>query len=776
MLRTYHIHIRGLVQGVGFRPFVCQLATKMNIGGWVSNTNEGVIIEFTANLIDTAEFCHEVIHHPPRNAQITHHAIYKTVTKTFDGFTIRESFSTTRPDLLLTPDIAICGECKAELMEPVNKRYGYAFTTCLNCGPRYSIVDALPYDREHTTMKHLHMCGECNTEYHDIHNRRHYSQTNSCKTCAVQMHLYQSPENRIDPDQSAILAQVAEAILQGRILAVKGVGGYLLICDATNREAIQMLRIKKNRPSKPLAVLYPDTASASKDVELRKVEEDALLSNAAPIVLCKLKPVADNHICRDQIAPGLNRLGVMIAYSPLLYFLSLQVGRPLIATSANISGSPIIYKDQDALQELFEVADWVLTYDRDILVPQDDSVMQFTDAGRRIILRRGRGLAPNYFPNPFRKNEQTVLAAGGELKSAFALLDRKNLYISQYLGDQATIESQESYSNTLHHLLQLLQTQPAQVLVDAHPGYYVSQYGKELAGKNGLASVVEIQHHKAHFGAVLAENNLLHSKEPVMGIIWDGTGFGDDRQIWGSECFLYQGHEMKRIAHLNFFPQLVGDKMSKEPRLSALSLLSRVPDKMHIIRQYFTETEWTYFQKLMLQTQPHQTSSMGRFLDGLACMLGIGTHHSYEGEAAMLLEAAAGNAVVKSRETYPLVEEQGVLIWDLFLEQFLADIAAGMPVAEIAWKVFHSLAALAVQLCTTHGVQRVAFSGGVFQNALLTDLTEQELSGKFDVYFHQQLSPNDENIGFGQLAFHEISSEQTADSAALNSASDFQKM
>lgn len=776
MLRTYHIHIRGLVQGVGFRPFVCQLATKMNIGGWVSNTNEGVIIAFTANLIDTAEFCHELIHHPPRNAQITHHAIFKTETKLFEGFTIKDSFSTTRPDILLTPDMAICEECKAELTDPVNKRFGYAFTTCLNCGPRYSIVDELPYDREHTTMKQLNMCGECDTEYQDIYNRRHYSQTNSCKSCAIKMHLYQSPIKEIDLDQSAIPDKVAEAILQGRIAAVKGIGGYLLICDATNREAIQLLRTKKHRPSKPLAVLYPDTASASRDVELRKMEEDALLSNAAPIVLCKLKEVSGNQICADEIAPGLNRLGVMTAYSPLLYLLSLQVGRPLIATSANISGSPIIYKDQEALAELFEVADWVLTYERDILVPQDDSVMQFSNAGRKIILRRGRGLAPNYFPNPFRKAEQTILAAGGELKSAFALLDRKNLYISQYLGDQATIESQESYSNTLHHLLQLLQTQPAQVLVDAHPGYFVSQFGKELAGKNALALVVEIQHHKAHFAAVLAEHQLLHAEASIMGIIWDGTGFGDDRKIWGSECFVYQEHEMKRIAHLNYFPQLVGDKMSKEPRLSALSLLSRLPNKMHIIRPYFTETEWAYFQKLIQQPQPLQTSSMGRFLDGLACMLGICTHHSYEGEAAMLLEAQACKAVVKSMEPYPLMEEKGVLIWDLFLEQFLADIAEGMPVAEIAWKVFQSLAVLVLQLCTTHGVQSVAFSGGVFQNALLTDLVAQALSGKFDVYFHQQLSPNDESIGFGQLAFYETISERIADYAGLDSASGLQKM
>lgn len=748
----------------------------MNIGGWVSNTNEGVIIEFTANPSDKAEFYHEVINHPPRNAQITSHSIFTTETKSFEGFTIRQSFSTTRPELLLTPDIAICGECKAELTEPVNRRSGYAFTTCLNCGPRYSIVDALPYDREHTTMKHLAMCEDCYAEYLDIQNRRHYSQTNSCKSCAVKMHLYRLPANKIDIDQSAIPSKVAEAFLKGKIIAVKGIGGYLLMCDATNQEAIQTLRSKKHRPSKPLAVLYPDTASASKDVELRKIEEDALLSNAAPIVLCKLKPVSGNGICTGQIAPGLARLGVMVAYSPLLYLLSLQTGRPLIATSANISGSPIIYKDQEALAELFEVADWVLTYDREILVPQDDSVMQFTDAGQRIILRRGRGLAPNYFPNPFRKNEQTVLAAGGELKSAFAILDHKNVYVSQYLGDQATIESQESYFNTLRHLLHLLQTAPERVLVDAHPGYFVSQYGKELADRNGIDSIVEIQHHKAHFGAVLAENQLLYSEEPVMGIIWDGTGYGDDRQIWGSECFIYQRQEIKRVAHLDYFPQLAGDKMSLEPRLSALSLLSRLSGKMEIVRPCFNATEWSYFQKLLKQEPPVQTSSMGRYLDGLACILGIQSHHSYEGEATMLLEAAAGKAVLRSGEIYPLVEKNGVLHWDLFLERFLADITAGMPVTEIAWKVFHSLAAFIVKLCTTHGIKKVAFSGGVFQNALLTDLVAQALSGKFDVYFHQQLSPNDESIGFGQLACFEITSERTAYCSTLGSVSIHQEI
>ncbi len=768
MSQTYYIHIKGLVQGVGFRPFVCKLATSMNIGGWVSNTNEGVVIEFTASLLDTAVFYYELTNNPPPNALIVFKDIFKSERKQFKSFTIRPSVSTARPDLLLTPDIAMCIACKEELTTLSNKRNGYAFTTCLNCGPRYSIVDELPYDRENTTMDYLAVCDDCNSEYHDINNRRHYSQTNSCKSCAVNMHLYHSPSAQYHCSQEAIPDLATEALLNGQTIAVKGVGGYLLLCDATNLTAIENLRTNKHRPTKPFAVLYDRVESVLADVQLRQCEKEAIESKAAPIVLCTKKSITGNNICTDAIAPGLNKLGVMIAYTPLLYLLASNAGRPLIATSANISGSPIIYKDDEALAVLFDVAALVLTFDRDILIPQDDSVLQFTNNEQKIILRRSRGLAPNYFPNPLQPAGQTILATGGELKSAFALQDHKNLYISQFLGDQGTIESQESYLNTLNHLLSLLQLVPTRVLVDAHPGYSVSDFGREISRKNNFDAVIEIQHHKAHFAAVLAENQLLNTAEPVLGVIWDGTGYGEDHQIWGSELFIYHPKKMERIAHLNYFPQLAGDKMSKEPRLSALSLLKNFPEEQAMLTDHFSAVEWKYFQKLLQQEHPLLTSSMGRFLDGLACILGIKATHSYEGEAAMLLEAQAGAAIRRYEEFYPLPMEKGILNWHDFIKAVLKDRIHQLPVPEIAWKIFNSLANGVVQVCHELNIARMACSGGVFQNAVLTDLITGKISGKINVYFHRQLSSNDECIGFGQLAYYEAFPDEKKSDVLLN--------
>ncbi len=756
MSSSFHIHVKGLVQGVGFRPFVYRLAKKMNINGWVNNTNEGVIIEFNASALDTAQFYHEITHHPPKNAIITSHNISKIPHKNFTEFLILQSNGKAKPNLLLTPDIAICDECKNEIINPLNKRNGYAFTTCLNCGPRYSIVTSLPYDRSNTSMSELSMCTDCTIEYEDVHNHRHFSQTNSCKSCAIKMHLYASSKTEIKCGDDVIIDKVVEAFLTGKIVAVKGIGGYLLLCDATNANAIATLRNKKYRPTKPLAVLYNNIHAAKNDVQIRNCEINALTSSAAPIVLCKLNSISGNHICKELIAPGLDCLGVMIAYTPLLFLLTQKMGKPLIATSGNISGSPIIYKDVEAVNNLCSVADYVLTYDRNIVVPQDDSVVQFTDNEHRIILRRARGLALNYFPNPFKEVDQTVLAMGSELKSAFAFLDKKNLYISQFLGDQGCIESQESYSETLTHIQHLLKISPDQILIDAHPLYSVSNYGKELSIQQNCNEVITIQHHKAHFGAVLAEHHLLHTNKQILGVIWDGTGYGDDEQIWGSEFFIYHQYEMKRIAHLHYFPQLAGDKMSKEPRLSALSLLKNFPQYQDAIRDQFSIIEWNYFQKLLVTDQLVYTSSMGRFLDGIASILGIKSKHTYEGEAAMLLEAKARKATSKQVEPYIFKLKNGEIEWKYFVEGIFEDLDHKVEVANIAWKVFYSLSKCILHIANLYSVNDIGFSGGVFQNVLLNNLIVEEISAKKQLYFHQQVSSNDECIGFGQLAVNEI--------------------
>ena len=750
-MQTYHIHINGLVQGVGFRPFVCRLATSFEVNGQVSNANNGLHIEFNASAEKAGKFYNAIIQYPPPNAIITQHHIETISPATFTGFTIIQSSNKNKPNLLLTPDIALCDTCKTELLSENDKRFQYPFTTCLHCGPRYSITTALPYDRENTTMNALKMCDSCLEEYNDISNRRHYSQTNSCKDCAIPIHFYSSPETILTSDPDEVLDFVCSELNRGSIIAVKGIGGYLLLCDACNETSINELRSRKQRPAKPFAVLYANIEQAVKDVHMRPFETKALKDKTAPIVLCELKDQPVTGICKDAIAPGLYKIGIVLPYAPLLFLIANAVGKPLVATSGNISGSPIIYKDKDALDNLFEIADYVLTYDRDIVSPQDDSVIQFTDRGQKIILRRSRGLAPNYFPNPFESVNGNVLAMGAELKAAFALQDRQNLYISQYLGNQGTLESQTSFKETLDHLTRLLRISLSDIIIDKHPGYFVSDYGKEIAGENHH-SITTVQHHRSHFGAVLAENDLLNSKEQILGFIWDGTGYGDDGLIWGSEVFIFEQQEMNRVAHLDYFPQILSDKMSVEPRLSALSLLKNRPEKQYIIQKYFSNPAWQYYQQLIQQPTSIQTSSMGRFLDGIAAILGICSYNTYEGEAAMQLEAVARNCPDKPTEFYSVTLINDCLDWNVFLSELINDLENKTAVCTIAWKVFFSLAKMIEQISDHFNIQNIAFSGGVFQNALLVDILIEQLSCKKNLYFHQQLSPNDECISFGQLA------------------------
>lgn len=760
MLPTYEIQLKGIVQGVGFRPYVYRLAESMQVPGWVSNTANGVYIRINASEAQAALFYESLLAHPPANAHITAHEFRRSEPEEFKAFTIRQQPSSDQPDLLLTPDIALCENCRQEIRGPENKRYRYPFTTCLNCGPRYSISKDLPYEREHTAMAPFSMCPSCSSEYTDLNDRRFYSQTNSCKTCAVTMHLYASSGNEITHDTERIFFLIKDAIKEGKIIALKGNGGYLLLCDATNKEAIETLRLRKKRPSKPFALLYADLKMAAADVLLRDDEVKALESTAAPIVLCPKKNDCGNKICVDSIAPGLDKIGVMLPNSPLLSIIADDAGQPLICTSGNISGSPLIYKDEEALKNLADIADLILTHDREILIPQDDSILQFSENGQRIILRRARGLAPNYFPHTFKAIHPTILAAGAEIKSAFALQHNSNLYISQYLGDQSSLESQESYIHTLEHFFRLFRTKPNKILIDKHPSYFVSQLGKEISKSMNAHPVFEVQHHQAHFGAVLAEHELLQSDVPVLGFIWDGTGYGDDQQIWGSEIFIYKDKGMERVGHLEYFPHLLGDKMSKEPRLSALSLLERLQEYLSKMESNFSRTEWTYFQKLLTAQNKTYTSSMGRFLDGLACLLGIGTHNSYEGESAMLMEALARQSQTRSADFYPMPFVNGILDWTPFLIAFMEDIARRKERAEIAWKVFYSLARSVERVSDEYLTNKLAFSGGVFQNALMTDLLIKLLAGKKELYFHRQLSPNDECIGFGQLACYQISSSK----------------
>jgi len=755
-METFHIHIKGMVQGVGFRPFVHQLANEMNLCGYISNTKNGVHIEINGDENTAVVFCQNILQHPPENALITGHSISRTTTKSYINFSIIPDFSDEIPDLFLTPDISICEKCKHDLSDIQGKRYRYPFTTCLQCGPRYSTLKKLPYDRINTTMSHLNMCTDCLQEYQDIGDRRYYSQTNSCPECAIQMHIYDKTISEIALSQDVMITYISNAILAGKIVSVKGTGGFLLMCDATNKQTISDLRQKKHRPTKPLAVMYSDLTMAEKDVFIYDQEKNILQNKVAPILLCRRKNICLSGLCNEEIAPELDKIGVMLPNNPLLYLFAKECNKPLVTTSGNISGSPILYKDEDALTHLFDIADLILTYDREIVMPQDDSVLQLTETGQKIILRRSRGLAPGYFPHPFSGINERLLAFGGELKGSFAIYQNGNIYISQYLGDQQSLESQIAYKKSMSQLTAMLNIKPDVILADSHPAYHSTSAASTYSIEHHVKNLLKIQHHKAHFSAVLAENSLLHTCEPILGIVWDGTGYGDDHQIWGSEVFLYENGDMKRLAHLKYFNHLMNDKMSREPRLSALSLLKELPSHQHIIESYFNETEWKYYHKVLTGKPETMTSSMGRFLDGVACILGIGSIQTYEGETVMKMESLARQYIPEKETFYNFEIVNDEILYFPFLEACIHDFITSGNVPKICRKVFFSLARLVGQLSDHHSIDRIAFSGGVFQNALLVHMIKKSLNGKKHLYFHVQLSPNDECIGFGQIACYDL--------------------
>ncbi len=750
-MKTYHIHIKGLVQGVGFRPYVSGKAKAAGLKGIVYNSNDGVHIEINAGENEARSFYNDVITYPPSNAIIISHSIRQTHLKEYDNFTITTGEEKTQPDLLIPPDYALCNNCRNEITDKKNRRHLYPFTTCLHCGPRYSIISELPYERINTTMAALTMCSDCKNEYEDILDRRYFSQTNSCKNCAIPLHLYDKTGSELSDDPAAIFNLLQTALQAGAIIAVKGIGGYLLVCDACNEKAIYTLRQRKQRPAKPFAVLYENISMAVKDVNITIEEKKLLESKEAPIVLCPVNKIPASGIISDAIAPGLGKIGVMLPCSPLLLIISQTFEKPLVATSANLSGSPVIYKDADALLKLPGIADLILSFDREIVVPEDDSVMQVNATGGKIILRRSRGLSPNYFPLPFTNLNECTLAMGADLKSAFALQNRDTLYVSQYLGNQENIDSQQAFTKTAGHLLNLLQATPGVLLADKHPGYHVTQHAKDLAIKYELP-LKEIQHHKAHFAAVLAENGLLESDKPVLGIIWDGAGFGDDKQVWGGECMIFENKDIQRLAHLDYFPQLLGDKMSREPRLSALSLLKRFPGKLTMLKPHFSETEWKFYHQLVSQPASLLTSSMGRLIDAIAALTCTCQVNTFEGEAAMKLESLARNCAEPVTIPYPVTLEKNRLNISMMLFQITEDINDGIAAGYIAKKFFYSLACAVGTVSEQTGIDSIAFSGGVFQNALLTDMIIAQYSNNKQLYWHQQLSPNDECIGFGQLA------------------------
>ena len=747
--KTYHIQIKGRVQGVGFRPFVFNLAQQFAMEGYVTNNENGVEIYVTTSQDIAQKFLKSILKNPPTVSEINGSSIEEISLQLFTSFQIKASTVSEIINIPLTPDFAVCEGCKTEISNPKNRRYKYPFTTCVHCGPRYAITTNFPFERENTSLVNFKMCTACKTEYKDPNDRRFHSQTNSCTDCGIQLQLTESEGKVITVNQNQIIEKTAALILEGNIVAIKNTNGYVLCCDATNEAVIDRLRNNKKRPNKPFAVLYANIQKVEEEYNVSPKEYEALTSTIAPIVI--LNNTTKTAIATTKIAPKLHQTGVLLPSSSLLYLLIENIGRPIVCTSGNIHGLPIISENKIAKKSLNTIANYFVHHNLDIQFPQDDSVVKFEEEVQHI-LRRSRGFAPNYLEDN-TQIESGTLAMGAHLKSAFSLVPNAHIYVSQYFGNLDNYDVVTRYKKTLDQQLQVFSCKPKTILIDAHPAYQSSLLGAEVALKH-KAEIHKIQHHKAHFASVLGEHNLFNSKEKILGVVWDGTGYGDDNAIWGGEFFVYKNNTIERVSHFEYYDWLANDKMAKEPRISLLSLLNS--ENRMLIRDKFTETEWNIYNK-RLSSNSLKTSSVGRLFDAVASALELCDSNTFEAEAAMLLEACAND--YKGNDCIDLLEFKNYntipskLLIQIIIKAYKED---GVSKEFIAQSFIYTLAKSIVTLSRKHQTKMIACSGGVFQNAMLVSvLSKLCKSNQIVLKINCKLPANDENISFGQLMYHQ---------------------
>ncbi|MEQ9424335.1 MAG: carbamoyltransferase HypF [Cyclobacteriaceae bacterium] len=759
MVKTWKILIEGRVQGVGFRPFIHRVACELSLEGVVKNVSQGVEIRVNVTRPFLDRLIDKIRKDAPEIAIIRNISFSEIGNQFFESFQICKSEKSVNPTLELSPDFAICDNCKDDIVTADGPKYSYPFTTCSYCGPRYSIISGLPYDRNNTSMLDFEMCENCLSEYKTPQNRRFHSQTNSCERCGITMQLIRNTKTEGSTKSTEIIDELSKIIANGGVVAIKGLGGYLLCCDTRSSSGIKRLREIKKRPEKPFAIMCPNADFVKTEFDLKSSELEMLTSAVSPIML--LTPKNPKIWDMESLAPGLTKLGVMMPYTPFFHLLMELHDAPVIATSANITNSPIEYEDGKAVEHFHLLADGILTYNRTILMPQDDSVMFFTkNKNQSIVLRRSRGFAPSGIDLKFPGLKgKTLLAMGADLKGSFGYFNEGQIYLSQYFGDLVNFDTLQRYKAAIEHFITLFQKPPDIILADLHPGYHSSKTGLAIA-KEIQSPIRYYQHHQAHFAAVLAEHKLLSNDERVLGVCWDGTGYGDDGIIWGGEFFLKENEHLSRVGHVGYFDHIAADKMPQEPRLSALSICRNNNEAEQILRLKFTEIEWGIYQKL-LEKNTLKTSSVGRLFDGVASLLGLCDHSSYEGQAAMLLEESATKFAqdegLDYHEHYNIIlNEGGTINIKAMLSGLLID-QNKKTITEIAFKFHLTLVKCIEFIAKSHAVRSIAFSGGVFQNGLLTDLIIHRLEEHYKLYFHQKLSPNDENIALGQLALHSLS-------------------
>ena len=743
---TFKIQIKGRVQGVGFRPFVFNLAVKHNKNGYVTNNGGGVVIYLNSEESDAQFFLESIIKNPPISSKIISYSLIKVSPKSFSGFEIKSTQALESVNTPLTPDFAVCANCISEMSNPTNRRYLYPFTTCVNCGPRYSITTKFPFERLNTSLKSFEMCKDCSLEYESPLDRRFHSQTNSCSVCGVNLELTDHSGEKLKVTKKEIIPLVASLILEGQIVSIKSNNGYVLCCDATNKSVIKRLRERKKRLSKPFAVLYPSLEKIKKDHVLNEYEEKILTSSIAPIVVIKnSKPF---KIAMEAIAPRLNSIGVMLPSSSLLYLISKHVGGPIVCTSGNIHGSPIISDKEEAKRLLSSVTDYFVHHNLGVEFPQDDSLVKITN-NKLLILRRSRGFAPSNISDLIPP-ENGLLAMGAHLKSSFSLVPNDHIYTSQYLGNLDNFEVVKRFKDVLNKQIKLLNFSPTTIIIDSHPSYQSSLLGLDYA-THFNAKISKVQHHKAHFASVLGEHNLFKSKEKILGVVWDGTGFGDDSAIWGGEFFIYQSNSMLRHSHFEYFDWLANEKMAKEPRLSLFSLLNS--EGQDIFLNKFSEQEVKIYSNLKDKNKL-KTSSVGRLFDAVSSVLGLCDYNSYEAEASILLEQYASDYHNSDHIDFLQDITYDKIPSKIIIQQVLNAVELGINKEKIACSFIYTLAKSIVRLSNITGVKTIACSGGVFQNTLLlsflSDLCENH---KIQLKINRKLSCNDENISFGQLMY-----------------------
>lgn len=738
------VSIQGIVQGVGFRPFVYGAAVRRGLSGWVQNGTEGVRIEVQGAAEALRDFVEALRVDAPRAARIEHLVATEIAPRPETGFDIVESKNDAVVRPTLPADQATCAECITEVESPGERRYRYPFTNCTRCGPRYTIIERLPYDRPNTTMARFELCAACRREYEDPVDRRFHAQPIACPACGPRLRLVAADGAELASGDQALERSVA-ALLDGHVLALKGLGGFQLLVDATNVNAVARLRERKRREEKPFAVIFPSLEAVRAACTLDPREEALLLSPEAPIVLLRRR--AGEIRIADNVAPKNPFLGVMLPYTPLHRRLLSQASRPLVCTSGNLSEEPICIEDDEASARLGGITDFFLSHDRPVVRPVDDSVARLGPTGPQV-LRRARGYAPlpHHFPGG-----PCILALGGQLKNTVTLAKGGQAVVSQHLGDMFSPEGALLLEWVVADLLAFFEAKPELLACDLHPDYASTRLAERLASQWGVP-LESVQHHHAHVAACMAEHQL---EGPVLGLAWDGSGLGTDGTLWGGEALVVDGPAFRRVAHLRPFSLPGGERAIREPRRAALGLLFEAfgTSAREKLEGMFTGAETTVLLNMLeRRLQSPRTTSIGRLFDAVAALSGIRTGAGFEGQAAMELEFAAEG--VDDRTAYPLPLGEGtpaIADWEPLLGAVLFDRDRGLMPSVISARFHNALAELAVTIAVRAGVRRVVLSGGCFQNLRLTRAVHGRLVARgFQVYLPERFPPNDGGLSLGQ--------------------------